>query len=58
MDYPGWDDERHCPCGLIEVASDWGARTLRSDMAAELELQSSLMQPTTRAEDSAALPLR
>jgi hypothetical protein len=23
MDYPAWDDERHCGCGLIEVADDW-----------------------------------
>jgi beta-glucosidase/6-phospho-beta-glucosidase/beta-galactosidase len=58
MDYPGWDDERHCPCGLIEVAGDWGERTLRRDLAAEVELQARLMQPNTREEDNAALPLR
>jgi hypothetical protein len=23
MDYPGWDDERHCPCGLIAVDEAW-----------------------------------
>ena len=34
MDYPGWTDERHCPCGVIEVAPGWGERTLRNDMRA------------------------
>ena len=59
MDYPGWDDERHCSCGLIEVASDWEKRTLRVDLAAEIRLQASLMVPAmTRAEDIEALPLR
>lgn len=33
MDYPGWDDARHCPCGLIEVAPSWMERSLRPDMA-------------------------
>ena len=32
MDYPGWTDERHCPCGLIEVAPGWGDRSVRSEM--------------------------
>jgi hypothetical protein len=29
MDYPDWDDERHCSTGLIEVAQDWHRRRLR-----------------------------
>jgi beta-glucosidase/6-phospho-beta-glucosidase/beta-galactosidase len=45
MDYPGWDDERHCPCGLIEVAEDWGARRLRQDLCQEMLVQQRLMQP-------------
>ena len=36
MDYPGWTDERHCPCGLIEVAPGWGQRTLRDEMVGVL----------------------
>jgi beta-glucosidase/6-phospho-beta-glucosidase/beta-galactosidase len=44
MDYPGWDDERHCSCGLLEVADDWRERRLRTDLTAELHVQSSLMQ--------------
>lgn len=32
MDYPGWTDDRHCPCGPVGVASD-GGRYLRSEVA-------------------------
>ena len=39
MDYPGWDDERHCHCGLIEVDEEWRRRWLREDLAAELRAQ-------------------
>jgi beta-glucosidase/6-phospho-beta-glucosidase/beta-galactosidase len=41
MDYPGWDDDRHCHCGLIEIDDEWKQRTLRRDLAAELEGQSA-----------------
>jgi hypothetical protein len=36
MDYPGWDDGRHCPCGLIEVDPCWASRTLRPALRSEL----------------------
>ena len=39
MDYPGWDDDRHCFCGLIEASEDWSARSLRQDLVAELHIQ-------------------
>ncbi len=39
MDYPGWDDERHCHCGLIAVSEDWGERSLRMDLAEEIKAQ-------------------
>ncbi len=39
MDYVGWDDERHCRCGLISVDESWEARQLRSDLVAEMKLQ-------------------
>ena len=39
MDYPGWDDGRHCPCGLIDVSPDWRSRAIRIHLAADLELQ-------------------
>ncbi len=39
MDYPGWDDERHCHCGLIELAADWETRSLRRGLCEELRAQ-------------------
>ena len=39
MDYPGWDDDRHCPCGVIACSDDWTRRWLREDMEAELAEQ-------------------
>jgi beta-glucosidase/6-phospho-beta-glucosidase/beta-galactosidase len=42
MDYPGWDDDRHCACGLIEVDDAWRERHLRTDLADELHAQSTL----------------
>lgn len=42
MDYPGWDDQRHCPCGLIEVSPDWQERKLRPGLLAEVRLQQRL----------------
>lgn len=42
MDYPGWDDERHCPCGLIEASHDWFDRNLRADLLEELRVQQRL----------------
>ena len=44
MDYPGWDDERHCSCGLIEVDGEWRRRWLRADFAAELRVQEAAMR--------------
>ena len=41
-DYPGWDDERHCPCGPIEIDPSWTQRSLRESLARELWLQTSL----------------
>lgn len=39
MDYPGWDDDRHCPCGLIEATLDWSERRLRPELVMALELE-------------------
>jgi beta-glucosidase/6-phospho-beta-glucosidase/beta-galactosidase len=41
-DYPGWDDGRHCPCGLIELSADYTTRKLRSDLLTELKIQQPL----------------
>ena len=43
MDYPGWDDDRHCSVGLLESSQDWRTRSVRMDLAAEIALQSQLL---------------
>ena len=45
MDYPGWDDGRHCDCGLIALDEDWNARKVRLDLSAELKLQETASTP-------------
>ena len=42
MDYVGWDDERHCPVGLIKASRDWSERRLRSCMRDEMQAQWAL----------------
>ena len=39
MDYPGWDDDRHCYCGLLEASEDWTTRSLRPELAGEIQVQ-------------------
>lgn len=39
LDYPGWDDERHCPTGLYGFADAQGVRTRHPGLADELHLQ-------------------
>jgi len=56
MDYPGWDNNRHCPCGLIELDEAWSGRSIRSDLAEELVLQDHLF-PGTEGSDNAARPV-
>ena len=44
MDYPGWDDDRHCECGLIAIADDWTTRSLRTDYCDEVQYQQQVLQ--------------
>ena len=53
MDYPGWDNNRHCPCGLIELDEAWSGRSIRSDLAEELVLQDHLFAGTRRSDNAA-----
>ena len=32
MDYAGWENDRHCPCGLIELGPGYGERRIRTDV--------------------------
>jgi beta-glucosidase/6-phospho-beta-glucosidase/beta-galactosidase len=36
MDYPGWDDGRHCPCGPIALSEDWQRRRVRAEITDQL----------------------
>lgn len=39
-DYPGWDDERHCPTGLLGfIKADDGTRSVYEPLAAEIARQ-------------------
>ena len=42
MDYPGWDDKRHCECGLISADNAWQTRSLRHGLAAEIQSQNEV----------------
>lgn len=44
-DYPGWDDDRHCPTGLLGYVDERGNRPLYAPLAAEL----SALAPSRRA---------
>lgn len=39
MNHPGWDDERHCPNGLLDYDRVSFAREIETDLAAELRWQ-------------------
>ena len=41
LDHPGWDDERHCPNGLLTTDAD-GGRQVDAALAAELARQQAL----------------
>ena len=42
MDYPGWEDGRHCACGLIQVDDTWSGPRLRQELVDELHAQRTL----------------
>jgi hypothetical protein len=49
LDYPGWDDDRHCEVGLWGYADEAGERPVHLSLAAELRRQQQL----SRAADAA-----
>ena len=48
-DYPGWDNNRHCPTGLFGYADAHGARPVDAPLAAELARQQALIAPILAA---------
>ncbi len=52
LDYPGWDDDRHCPTGLLGFADEHGRRAVHEGLADELRLQQArcaLLEPQSEA---------
>lgn len=39
LDYPGWDDNRHCPAGLLGFADEQGRRLIDESLSSELHAQ-------------------
>lgn len=44
VDYPGWENERHCPCGLWGYPNDEGHRSEYEPLAQELGRQQQLLK--------------
>jgi len=44
VDYPGWDDDRHCPSGLWGFPDACGERPVHLPLALELERQTELLR--------------
>ena len=45
MDYPGWDDERHCRSGLIQLDADYRTRSMDNEMLLALQEEAMLLRP-------------
>jgi hypothetical protein len=49
MDYPGWDNSRHCHCGLFRTDDAWRTRTLDEELLDQVyEEQALLAMPPPR----------
>jgi hypothetical protein len=44
LDHPGWEDERHCPCGLWGYPDTAGGREIHLALALELKHQQELFR--------------
>ena len=55
MDYPGWHDFRHCPCGLIRLDAEYRARRIDPALALALEEEAVPFAPLLGYD--AAMPL-
>ena len=49
-DYPGWDNDRHCPTGLLGYADDHGHRPVYEPLAQELAAQSARFKRLLEAD--------
>jgi glycosyltransferase involved in cell wall biosynthesis len=55
VNFPGWEDERHCPNGLWDYADETGHREIHEGMAQELQRQQRLFA-RIRKQDEDAMP--
>ena len=53
LDYPGWNDDRHCATGLLGMADPEGSRPLHLPLAEELARQQAWFDELTEVRDSA-----
>jgi len=53
LDYPGWNDDRHCATGLLGMADADGARPIHLPLAEELASQQAWFDELTAIRDSA-----
>lgn len=51
-DHPGWDDDRHCPNGLLGYVDEKGDRPVYEPLAEELRRQQRIFDRTRRAADT------
>jgi polysaccharide biosynthesis protein PelF len=49
MNHPGWDDNRHCPNGLVDYSTTTFERTIHGPLLAELQAQQRAFQTLFQA---------
>ena len=50
LDYPGWENERICPVGLLSMPDNRGQRAVCPTLAPELKRQQQMLEPRTVRE--------
>lgn len=55
-DYPGWEDDRHCPTGLLGLADGGGERQVHPALSLELRRQTERFRLLRRRDVSRAAP--
>lgn len=56
LDYPGWDDDRHCPTGLFGFPDASGVRSEHAGLADELRLQQTRFASVQAHHEPAVTP--
>ena len=54
LSHPGWDDDRYCDNGLLEMEAHHGRRTVHAPLARELRRQQAEFAALLRGGDEAA----